>query len=702
MRRIAGLVVALLGSLALPQAAGASGDYGCMPRWTPASRVYDSCGSQALLAPGNDTRVNLLYLMRDKQQAQASPGLAYPVGDDADPLLGHNFFSWKLLRQAYYAQSDALDETAYSGSTCVSLASGTAAFAAAMQASHGLPPAERERLTQARGALTQRCEYGAQAAAPTWPSDVASAPGREFLAYLQAADAFYAEHWASARASFGALRGASDPWLAEAAVYMLPRTELNAAQATAYGEWGDLQADKVDKPALGRARSGFDDYLRRYGRGRYAASAQGLVRRTLWLGGDAAGLSREYERLLAATPAASPAAAKLVQEVDNKLLNGQDGKAIDGPLLLATIDLMMMRAPGELTEGETAPPVISAAQLAAQEPRFAGRAELYGFVRASHAFYVEKDMPKVLGLIPDDARRPGYSPLAFSRQVLRGMALAAAGDRNAAGFWRSLLGGAGALYQRPVVELALAMGYERSGRLADVFATESPIGETPIREILMINVAGPDLLRAQARDASRPRHERDVALFTLLRKDLGHADYASFAGDVALGPAGATSEGDVWNVRAAAQVPVGLFRNGKTAEGYACPTLAATAAALARNPAEVKGRLCLGEFYRLNGFDVYATDITPPKPDELGGTRSLFGGQQTPRGVFYESIMADPAAAADDKAYALYRAINCYAPSGNNSCGGTDVEEGQRRAWFLRLKREFPASRWAKQLRVYW
>ena len=52
-------------------------------------------------------------------------------------------------------------------------------------------------------------------------------------------------------------------------------------------------------------------------------------------------------------------------------------------------------------------------------------------------------------------------------------------------------------------------------------------------------------------------------------------------------------------------------------------------------------------------------------------------------------------AAAGDKAYALYRAINCYAPSGNNSCGGSDVDKSVRKAWFQRLKGDYAKSSWA-------
>jgi hypothetical protein len=65
-------------------------------------------------------------------------------------------------------------------------------------------------------------------------------------------------------------------------------------------------------------------------------------------------------------------------------------------------------------------------------------------------------------------------------------------------------------------------------------------------------------------------------------------------------------------------------------------------------------------------------------------------------------VIADRAATADDKAFALNRAVRCYAPGGNNSCSGTEVEQAQRKAWYLRLKRDYPQSRWATTLKNYW
>jgi hypothetical protein len=703
MKRYLALAASAMGLLGLASPAGASGDYGCLPRWTLFNGGY-GCNDSAVLAPGNDSRVNLYYLLRDRQGA-GTAGLSYaPASDDEDLGSGHNFLGWGGFAHAFYRLGSAGDEEgAHAGSRCISLASGDEAFAAALQANRSVSTADRAALVSARGLLGQTC--GSANFTPTWPA-IASGAGREYLGYLRAADAFYAGRWDEARGGFGKLKGSRDPWLAETAAYMLPRTELNAAQAATFDDYGWFDGpDKVDQAALGRAGAGFADYLKRYGKGRYVDSARGLARRLLWLGGDVAGLSREYERMLAATPVADAAALALVQEIDNKLLVTKAREAADGPLLLATIDLMMMRqGSGDGDGGDGAEPVITAAQVAAQEPRFAGRADLFGFVQANHAFYVAKDMRRVLTLIPDRAKQAEFTPLQFSRQVVRGQALGALKDRNEAGFWRDMLGGAKALYQRPVVELALALSLERSGRLGEVFAAHSPIGERPIREILLAQVAGPDLLRAQARRTDRPQHERDVALFALfalLHKQLLYGNYAGFLGDLALVRGDAPTEGGTWDLHEQRQVPVGLFRSGRWGDEYSCAPLARSVTALSRNPRDARALLCLGDFYRINGFDS-ARWVTAPKADELGGTEPLFAGQARPRSALYDAVIADPAAGANEKAYALYRAIQCYAPSGTSDCSGTEVAKSQRQAWFQRLKRDYPGSEWAKKLRYYW
>lgn len=701
MKRYLALAASGIGLFALCAPAGASGDYSCYPDWRMPGRSH--CAETAMLSPGNDTRVNLLFLLRDRQ------GLA-PAGPAArgieDYAYGRTFLSWSGLQRAFYPGMADDDDNPAAGTRCQSLRASTPAFLAAIGANRGVPAAERALLETARGRLSQTCGDGEPV---VWPAGISSAVGRDFLGYVQGADAFYAGRWDEARGAFARLARTRDPWLAETASYMIARTELNAAQATAFSDYGDFDGPaKVDQAALQRARDGLAAYLKRYPAGRYAASAQGLVRRTLWLAGDVQGLSREYERLLGATSGTKLAAAQLVQEIDYKLLMNEDARgAIDGPLLLATLDLMRMRS-----QDETGKAALSLAELEAQRPRFGDRADLFGYLVASHHFHVGRDARKVLELIPDEARVKRYSALAFSRQVLRGMALAQLKDRNEAGFWRELIGGAETQFQRPVVELALALSLERSGRLAEVFAANSPIGDSTIREILLAATAGPALLRAQATDQARPRHERDVALFALLHKQLARGFYADFLRDRALIPAGANTDAGVWAFPLQQDIPVGLFARGTWAGGgYACPALAETAGALARNPADAKAKLCLGEFYRLNGFDDYRRSSdwrgeaeTPAKPlePELGSGPEQFPGKTVRRDELYAQVIADPRAPAGEKAYALYRAINCYAPGGNNSCSAAQVDLSVRRGWFQQLKRDYPASSWAKQLRYFW
>jgi hypothetical protein len=181
-----------------------------------------------------------------------------------------------------------------------------------------------------------------------------------------------------------------------------------------------------------------------------------------------------------------------------------------------------------------------------------------------------------------------------------------------------------------------------------------------------------------------------------------YGDYAGYLTDAALVRVGAPTEGSTWNLEAQQKIPLGLFRSAAASDGYPCAPLARSVAALAHNPRDAKALLCLGEFYRNNGFDDYGLYSTGPKSDELGGTATLFPGRVTPRSGLYAAVIADPAAAANEKAYALYRAVYCYAPSGSNSCGGTDAAKSQRQAWFAQLKRDYPGTTWAKTLRYYW
>lgn len=702
------LAAGLLGSSGV---AWACSDSSCYPTWTLLGSG-DSCEGRGFMTPGNDTRINLLFLLRDRAGPEDA-SRPYPKGSYDTAGFGEVFLDPSAQQSAYYAVSEitdgeqAADTGLYAGTRCAGLAAASRGLAAAMLANKALPAAERTALASARSASEITCSSGndgvPRAGLAAWPT-VSSQPGREFLGYMTAADAFYAGQWDQARAALAPLAKASDPWVRETGAYLAIRVEYAAAQASAIGEYGDFEHSKVDRAAVRRGLLANAAYLKGWPSGRYAASAQGLVRRGLWLAGDYPALAREYERVLTTIDPGTAAASDLVFEVDNKWLFNPDAKGVSpqGTMLLAVQDLQQMRMFETYGSDKPNPPELTEAELIAQAPAFAAQPELFSFLQATHAFYIGKNPRRVLSLVPDDAKRASYTNLGFSRQVLRGQALAATKDRNEAGFWLDLLGGAKGQWQRPTAELGLAMSWERSGKLGSVFAKGSPIHESMIRRQLILNSAAPDMLRSNAADSTRPLYERDLAVFTLLHKDLARGDYAAFAKDQALVRAKAGTDGYMYYLPDQESLPLGLFTKGKWSDGYACPALAQTAKALAANPQAVAPRLCLGDFWRLNGFDQIDVGDTPRKADELGGFADLFPGKPMPRSAIYASVIADPKVTGPDKAYALYRAVMCYAPSGYNGCGGKDVPKSQRKAWYDQLKATYPTSPWAKKLRYFW
>lgn len=695
MFRIGALVVAVLLSLAWQAPARASGDFGCTQEWKLKHKAMTGCADMAIIGPANDTRVNLSLLLLDMRSGK-------PGGDAPAPPLA--LFDWLAFQKYYFPQADQTADTSYAegeGSRCRSNDSGTEAFATALGTARQVPEAERTALITARRALQPNCT-GASGDAGI-ADRIKSSTGKAFVRYLQGANAFYGGDYDTAAARFAALHGADQPWLRETADYMIGRVEVNRAQIDAFDEYGYPKGAAVANAAvIAGAEAALRAYLRDYPKGLYAGSARGLLRRVYWLGGRDDKLGAEYAALFAQGGVGGGVdGGALADEIDNKLLPRLKIADTTDPILLAVLDLGRMRDnKGNLLTPSDEPP-ISLADLEAQRPRFAANPALFTYLLAAHAFFVQDKPDAVLTLIPDAARQADFSYLEFSRQMLRGAALDAVKDRNARGFWLEMLPGTKRPFQRPAIELALALHDERAGALDGLFAAGSPVRTPDIREILLTNVAGPALLRRQAKDMQAPKHERDVALFTLLYKDLTRGAYRDFLADQALVPADAPAEGNFYDLRGGDQAPTGMFGQTKSMGDYDCPALKEVARQLAAEPRNATALLCLADFMRATGFDGYILDARQPA-DELGGTPSLFPGGSFSRLELYKGIIADPKAPAPDKAYALFRAINCYATSGNNSCGGTEVLIAQRKAWFTRLKKDYPASRWAQELRYYW
>jgi hypothetical protein len=580
---------------------------------------------------------------------------------------------------------------------------GSAEFVDAVAKAKGLSAGERATLTAVRIGLNPQCS-DAKALAVTRDALalVKSKAGRSFADYLIGAAAFYDGAFEDARIAFEAVGKNAPAWPGEAASYMWGRASLQTAMAQAFDEYGGLVESHPEPGLLDNAYEGLQAYLKAYSKGRYVASARGLLRRVHWLAGDQQRLAGEYAALFRQPAAKGHSFPDLVQEIDIKLLYKLKSADVSDPMLLAVLNLRAMRHANDPKFADYGTPPITRAALDAQRSKFAGNEALFGYLQAVHALYVANKPADVLRLIPAGASDASY--LGYSRQLLRAVALDAVGDAAARPALVALIPAAKKPHQRGSAELALALHDERAKAADKVFAADSVIRDPEVREILLRYHAGPTLLRQQAGKGASER-EQQVAIFTLLYKDLTRGVYGDFLRDLSLVPADARPRAED-DYQAPRYTDIALFRWAGSSE-FICPSLKAVATSLAANPKDARSLLCLGEFIRTTSLDPYYYGVTQsldqqPEADELGGAPSLFPGKRFSRLDAYKTVMANAAAGPDNRAYALYRAVNCYAPAGYNGCDATEATKAQRKAWFDQLKGQYPTSVWAKKLRYYW
>ncbi|HEX4197528.1 MAG TPA: hypothetical protein VHZ26_08800 [Caulobacteraceae bacterium] len=713
LRKMLPLAILAAGGWLQAGGARASGDFTCTTAWKLDQTTYADCNNLPFLSPGNDSRVNLQLLLIDAGKAVIGPP---PTTDPPTPPIEASAspFTWEAFSDQIgprtpgqpdsgdsVADPGSSDYASGEGSRCRTNADGAAAFAAALAASPGVPAAEKTALTAARQALSPNCDDSGPPAAYAPPAGVTSALGRSFSAYLVGTAGFYGGDFDGARKAFASLAASPQPWLKETARYMLGRVAVNQAQVGAFEDYGALSADKIDKAALTEARQAFDAYLKAYPKGLYAASARGLLRRVDWLGDQPQALAGDYAYAFAhpGPDQRNVPVGVLVTEADNKLLTKVKPADVGDPMLLATLDLMAMRTAGP--NDDPPPSAIKFDELAAQKPKFAADPDLFAYLLAAHRLYLEADPAGALSYLGAPPPPGPMNDLGFSRLVLRGLALQAQKNwTGAQALWLRMAPTARPAFQRPMLDLALAWNEERNGGLTDVFAAGTPIRDPQVRLILLRNDAGPALLVQRVKATDAPALERRVARYVLLYKDVMRARYAAYAGDATLAAPKAPPPADPNNPNPD-EPDQSLFDWPGASDGYVCEDLSKLVRALAADPRASHNLLCLGEFARQHSLDGYSLNSSAPA-DELGGAPTQFPGRTFARLDAYKQVLADPKAPAADRAYALYRAINCYAPSGNNGCDGQGVAKSVRAAWFHSLKTDYAGSDWARTLKYYW
>ncbi len=528
---------------------------------------------------------------------------------------------------------------------------------------------------------------------------VESAAGKAFATYLEAAASFYSGRFDEAEQGFKALQDVSQPWLKETALYLQARTLLNAAQQNAFDDMGFPELQNVDKARLEQTRSALEAYLQAYPKGLYAASAKGLQRRVHWLAGDQKLLAQDYAAQFAEAEQGqrNMALEDLVQEVDNKLLTGIQLGDIQTPLLLAVADLVQMRAHDPST-----PRSFTWETLQAQQASFAAHPELFAYLQAAYRFYVDQDPAKTLEALPQRSAASTTS---------------ASASRPCAG-WRWSSRRTGKPPRRSGWNCCRRQR-SRTRRASCSWPWRSTTSAAASWKGLRRRFAGPGAAAAQHPPAQR-RRRRAVAPPGQAGRDGGRARYRAVHSPLQ-GPAPQPLRRLRQGLRAARRNPsqtklgtslgyvygagnsLELFRwkGDKAESGYVCPAIAESAAALAADDKDPKGLNCLGEFILRNGLDGMPLD-SQPEANELGGTPSGFKGEVYSRLDGYRLVMDNPKAPREDKAYALFRAINCFAPAGYNTCGQQDIPQAERKQWFRTLKSTYADSSWAKELKYYW
>ncbi|WP_144883521.1 hypothetical protein [Leclercia adecarboxylata] len=671
-----------------------------------------------VLTPGNDSRDNLLRLLSEAKSftlpVQSIPAditrsrdvyFAYhPEWDDLEdpapaavdkpaeesPLNKQ----WAALQlEPVETHQDGEQENRFVSNNAGSLSQ----FFAALLADDSLTAEQRHALAQARlGLYAGASDEQISASLATLPAD---STALLYKTYLTGAARFYAGDYEGADRAFVPLIDSDRPWLAETAHYMLMRTALNKSSQNSMGEYGDFTIDRIDRPAAEQAQKAAQAYLQRWPEGRYADSTRGMLRRINWYLQAWPQLAGLYEQQF--QQAADAGALRgLVIEYDNVYGMQFNGRAVreafpDAPLISYIELLRALRLNGDEK------PTLTQDDLNSSKPAFEQRGKLALWRNLQLNLWQATDNnAAILQAVKPAEQLPPHDILAFSEQVLYGEALMAQKQWPAArDFWLKLLKLSQDAEQQQYVQAKLAATLVFSGDTEAIFAADSAITNLRFRSRVLKTVASPERLRQQASQGPN-NEERTIALHTLLVRDLTENRFSDWLKDKKL--ASAITHPVLG--KAFDDVNLSAFDwNGDAAEtGYVCRSLNETVHVLSQNANDAHALNCLGEFFRTSN-----THIDLWKDSAGNDVLEMAIHRKTPYGQFdrqayYQQVIAAPKAEPEDKSYALYRAIMCYAPSGMNECGGADVDKAQRKSWFSQLKTQYPGSPWAQKLKYYW
>ncbi|MEG2693616.1 MAG: hypothetical protein RR966_03670 [Acinetobacter sp.] len=675
----------------------AGADIYCEPSTILQNNEYTACNNLPALTPANDNQTNLLLLLSDLNLVSIS------TTTEKRSLWDTNYsdvpFETKQLTSSAQNKSSnarkfvATDIDPYQ-EHCNSMTKGSSDFIQQVKNDRTIPSAEKDILIRERNKISE-CEKQISLinVNPNWTMTT-----RQYASYLNATIAFYNTNFSTATKIYSLLTNVNNPWLKETAQYMLIRSNLNAAFQSGVGEYGDLQREKLNQTLLKKLFNSITQYLKLYPNGEYAASARGLLRRGYWLNGRHDLLVNEFVWQINNPKSKfyNLEMNNVAYEIDRHVFQNSNFNVqnLKDPLFLAIYDLMQMRKP------ETADDkVITWTQLNSQKETFKNQPELFQYLQANHLFFIQNKPQEALNLLPKDNPSAINNYLQLSQIFLKGRIIEKLEkSQSTQHYWESFLAKAKTADQRGLFELTLYPYYLKQQNVDAFIGSNAKIKQASLQKSFISESANENSLMKIIQTTTSTEH-KNLALYTALNKSLVHQNYNLFNQAYAALPSNVSQFNHTENAaeKFRSQPPLANFiwKGTTITPQIKCSDLKTLTQKLADTPKDVNLRLCLGEYFRSeNGYMLSAFTYSEKESPTFQG--SIFTRGQ----VYKEIIKTQPN--GELKAYALYRAIQCYAPSGSNDCQDQEVEKSVRKQWFDQIKRDYPNTTWAKSLKFYW
>ncbi|MGO2340209.1 MAG: hypothetical protein ACTH5M_06405 [Psychrobacter sp.] len=730
------LTTGLMGVSISAKAGG--GDY-CGSNFSLDNRTYNECQINfPILDTGNDTQTNLYLLLADK-------GLIHfdePNTHDSDSYRAYDFpLTLSTLRQMAVNEVKNPDqnflkqsEKSHYAEYCNSFHTGEEALKDALKIDTQLTSKERLQLMQFRQAIRSECtdSFGHDTSSAkntsTFPLKW-SVNAQPYADYIMATQLFYLgekSDFDSAHNLYSALidlktgDNAGLAWLVDTANYMLIRTGINRVYQHGMGDYR-YKSETVDPRLFASTQKAINTYLSHFKNGHYTASARGLQRRLYWLAGQQDKLIDEIEWQIDHTNSLlfNLDSRLLPEEIEQRVFFASFDELIDinklnGPILLTSFALYRLRPADSLN----APKPLTLTELERLKPKFKNRMDLYQYLIATYYFVQEKNPKLAIKYLPTTLPTGEMSYSRFSQYVLKAKALqqiSRVDEANA--IWDRLHQLPTQPFQDTVTELALALQADQTNDYSKLFGNNATVQSQNLKMRVIKYSADPTLLKNIANNHSSTDTIGAEARYALLAKSLIHGQYSdyltyqqSYLPKNAQKYLGFDSEDEALKYLPA--FSEFNWQGKKVSPSINCQDLTKTVTRLSQNPKDRLQTLCMAEFmddttinYYLEDYDqsYHSSDQSDSgyRYPYLGDIPSRFEGQALNRLDIYQSIFNSN---RDDElsAYALHRAIGCFASSGSNHCSDENVDMSVRKAWFKRLKSDFKNTSWAKNQKYYW